>query len=358
MKFQCTQDEKWGDWRPHLAMIISNPSQKPELDRKAIITLGDTLHNRGDLFAAQFCYLMAKIEFSRYADVKQDSSVIVNNAANAVRLILLGASCHKNFCDFATDEAIIMTEIYEYACTLSNENFSIIEFQPYKFVLGTRMLDYGFHLKSLMYMEQISAHIQRNPTRYERSFIERVYNLAERLKFYDPVQEKTIDAMIDDDSGALASPIGHQQWQNDLLTLLGQFPAEYVPENVQQPSYDQNNIDKEFVQLNKQFSDLNMQYQQSAPQSMDYNNMGYNQQPDTQPVESYGNTEGQNDPYQQTNNQYEDNLAQQSYYQPDLYQTNSNEMNYGADPNQFQLQSADDQYVNNYIQTEVILFRK
>lgn len=62
----CLQDQKWGDWRPHLSMILSNTSQKPELDRKAITTLGDSLFNRGDLYAAHFCYLMAQVGFGRY----------------------------------------------------------------------------------------------------------------------------------------------------------------------------------------------------------------------------------------------------------------------------------------------------
>lgn len=205
-------------------MIISNPSQKHELDRKAIITLGDSLNNRGDLFAAQFCYLMAKVEFSRYSDVKADTCVILNNAANAVRLILLGASCHKNFGEFARDEAIIMTEIYEYACALSVQDFSIIEFQPYKFLLGTRMLDYGFHLKSLMYMEQVAMHIQKNPSRYEHSFVKRVYDMADLLKYYDPVLEKSLDNINDDDA-IHSSNVIQQQWQQDLFNLLHQMPV-------------------------------------------------------------------------------------------------------------------------------------
>ncbi|CAG2067370.1 unnamed protein product, partial [Timema podura] len=39
----CCADEKWGDWRPHLAMILSNCSQRPDLLRRAVIILGDTL---------------------------------------------------------------------------------------------------------------------------------------------------------------------------------------------------------------------------------------------------------------------------------------------------------------------------
>lgn len=203
-------------------MIISNPSQtNAELDRKAIITMGDTLHNRGDLFAAQFCYLMAKVEFSRYSDVKHDSSMILNHTVNAGRLILLGTSCYKSsFADFATDEAIIMTEIYEYACSLPNSQFSIVEFQPYKYLLGTRMLDYGFHLKSLLYMEQVARHIQMNPAQYNHIFIEKVHNLADKLKYYDPVLEKNVDSLNDED---ITSQInGQLQWQADLVNLLAQ----------------------------------------------------------------------------------------------------------------------------------------
>lgn len=203
-------------------MIISNPSQSNgELDRRAIITMGDTLHNRGELFGAQFCYLMAKVEFSKYSDVKHDASMILNSTTNAVRLILLGASCYKSsFADFATDEAIIMTEIYEYACALANSQFSIVEFQPYKFLLATRMLDYGFHLKPLLYMEQLALHIQMNPNRYERSFIEKVYKMADKLKYYDPVLEKYLDNLNEEDSTSLSS--GQLQWQQDLANLLGQ----------------------------------------------------------------------------------------------------------------------------------------
>lgn len=188
--------------------------------------MGDTLHNRGDLFAAQFCYLMARVEFSKYSDVKHDASIILNNTANAVRLILLGSSAYKaTFAEFATDEAIIMTEIYEYACTLANSQFSIVEFQPYKYLLGTRMLDYGFHLKSLLYMEQVALHIQKNASHYDRSFIERVYSMGDKLKYFDPVLEKSLDNLNDEEG--LLSGDTTPQWQTDLLSLLGAFPVIY-----------------------------------------------------------------------------------------------------------------------------------
>ena len=46
--------------------------------------------------------------------------------------------------------------------------------QPYKYLLATRMLDYGYHLRSLMYMEQVSLHIEKDVSKYEATFINRV----------------------------------------------------------------------------------------------------------------------------------------------------------------------------------------
>ena len=41
--FQCCGDEQWGDWRPHLAVILSNQGGDPELYQRTIVTMGDTL---------------------------------------------------------------------------------------------------------------------------------------------------------------------------------------------------------------------------------------------------------------------------------------------------------------------------
>lgn len=97
-------------------MILSNTTQRPELDRKAITTLADTLQSRGSLYAAQFCYLMAQVEFSRYG-------------STTARMVLLGSNHNKPFKQFAQNESIYMTEIYEYACSLNDASFLIPEFQ-------------------------------------------------------------------------------------------------------------------------------------------------------------------------------------------------------------------------------------
>jgi hypothetical protein len=111
-------DDKWGDWRPHLAMIISNCTDKPDLVKRSIIALGDLLQNRGDLFGSQFCYLLVDPQFGQYNDSNS-------------KIVLLGASHHRTFREFASNEAIIMTEVYEYARNLhqNQECYFIPELQ-------------------------------------------------------------------------------------------------------------------------------------------------------------------------------------------------------------------------------------
>ncbi|XP_018796991.1 PREDICTED: COPII coat assembly protein sec16 isoform X2 [Bactrocera latifrons] len=258
------QDEKWGDWRPHLSMILSNTSQKPELDRKSITTLGDSLLNRGDLFAAHFCYLMAQVGFGRY----QECATLENTLQQHLpKLVLLGSSHYKYFNDFAANEAIMMTEIYEYACSLNDDKFSLVEFQPYKYLLATRLLDYGYNLRSLMYFEQIALHIQRDPCKYEPSFINKIYDFADRLKYYDPVLERSMDDQQHHTEGGLNSQLPNfeeQKWLQDLRALAVQHKNEYTSPAA--PVYGQiadtqSQIDQQFVEINKQFNELNLQYQ-------------------------------------------------------------------------------------------------
>lgn len=40
---QCCGDATWGDWRPHLAVMLSNKVGDMDLNHRAIITMGDSL---------------------------------------------------------------------------------------------------------------------------------------------------------------------------------------------------------------------------------------------------------------------------------------------------------------------------
>ena len=52
----------------HFKFILSLTSHTTDLDIRSIKTLGDTLHDKGFLYAGQFCYLMAELEFGSYAN--------------------------------------------------------------------------------------------------------------------------------------------------------------------------------------------------------------------------------------------------------------------------------------------------
>ncbi|KFB44795.1 hypothetical protein ZHAS_00012702 [Anopheles sinensis] len=287
-------DEKWGDWRPHLAMLMSNSSAKPELIKKSITTLGDTLLNRGDLYAAHFCYLLSDVAFGRFADVKQDAAL---TGGSAVRLVLLGAAHHhRNFRELSTNESIMMTEIYEYARSLNEDRYSIAELQRYKYLLACRMLDQGMQLKCLLYMEQIAEQILQDSYRFDTDFVRKVYTMGDRLKYYDPVMEKALDESVDNTGrGNIYANVEDPQWLrrlNEILlsntTLHG--GANYN-NNEGQPTYDyggyglgldhtqqatsnagqeqtsvsgypteQSDINKQFSEISHQLGQLNLQY--------------------------------------------------------------------------------------------------
>uniref|UniRef100_A0A1E1X407 Protein transport protein sec16 n=1 Tax=Amblyomma aureolatum TaxID=187763 RepID=A0A1E1X407_9ACAR len=168
----CIADDKWGDWRPHLAMILSNPSSRPEVDARSITTLGDVLASRGCLSAAHFCYLMAQVEFGSYS-------------CKSSKLVLLGSS-HQTlpFEEFASNEAVQCTEIYEYSQSLANAGYMLPHLQVYKFLHATRLAEYGFAQEALHYCEVLAEAMARQCG--STQLAAQTYELASRLKYHDP----------------------------------------------------------------------------------------------------------------------------------------------------------------------------
>ncbi|XP_017783965.1 PREDICTED: protein transport protein Sec16A isoform X2 [Nicrophorus vespilloides] len=296
------QDEKWGDWRPHLAMILSNTTQRPELHRKAITTLADTLMSRGSLYAAQFCYLMAEVGFSRYG-------------SDGAKLVLLGSdhTC-RPFHSFATNDAIHMTEVYEYARSLSDANFIIPEFQAYKYLLATRLADRGFLETALSYLERVSMSIIQNPANSQPTLINRVCEMANRLKYNDPVSDEDLVEDLD-----VNRP--DSSWLQDLKVVQNQYSLGLITHdslanlNIGTPDMEQH----EQSNLNHAEDDWNQQ-----PDVVDQPQYGEQQQQwppqeqqeyihqQQQPVPDQGGFSGQ---YNQWNHQ------QHSYSQPEMQST-------------------------------------
>ncbi|EDW81866.2 uncharacterized protein Dwil_GK25487 [Drosophila willistoni] len=331
------KDEQWGDWRSHLSILVTNKSRQPEYDRSSVVALGDTLFQRGDIYAAHFCYLVAQEEFGRYDSTATEQTTLT---ANVPKLILLGASHYKHFNEFASNEAIIMTEIYEYARSLFDQKFSIANFQHYKFLLATRILDYGQHFRCTNYLEQIARHIEIKPESYDSDFIQRVYNLAERLRYHDPILMNRVFFASPPNAAANGSSSSNNNkdtlseektWLRQLRAL-----ADTTTYPQQQQQQLQNDIDQQFAEVNKQFRELNMQYDDTLQVAKDAAQpTDLQQQPNVQQPEYYE----QPHPEQETLNDPNGQLQQQ---QPQQAQVVPPPMFY--DPSAVQQQAATGQY--------------
>nr|XP_019584195.1 PREDICTED: protein transport protein Sec16B isoform X1 [Rhinolophus sinicus]XP_019584287.1 PREDICTED: protein transport protein Sec16B isoform X1 [Rhinolophus sinicus] len=170
----CCGDKQWGDWRPHLAVILSNQGGDPELHQRAIVTMGDTLAGKGLVEAAHFCYLMAHVPFGHYT-VKTD------------HLVLLGSSHSQEFLKFATNEAIQRTEIFEYCQMLGRPKSFIPSFQVYKLLYASRLADYGLASQALHYCEAIGTALHSQGESIHPVLLVELLKLAEKLKLSDPL---------------------------------------------------------------------------------------------------------------------------------------------------------------------------
>ncbi|NXT71288.1 SC16B protein, partial [Chaetops frenatus] len=171
----CCGDATWGDWRPHLAVMLSNKVGDTELNHRAIVTMGDTLASKGAVEAAHFCYLMADIPFGYFG-------------AKADRMALLGSSHRQVFSQFARTEAIQRMEIFEYCQQLRQPEFFLLPFQVvYKLLYASRLADHGLPAQALQYCEQISAVLLRQDPAAHPVLAQQVVRLAERLKLSDPL---------------------------------------------------------------------------------------------------------------------------------------------------------------------------
>ncbi|XP_033642753.1 protein transport protein Sec16A-like isoform X3 [Asterias rubens] len=165
-------DEKWGDWRPHLAMILSNLSPDSELDSKSIVTLGDSLASRGLLKASHFVYLMAQVGLGVYG-------------SKTTKMVMIGASHSLPFQNFALNSNIQQTEVYEYAQLLANKHYSLPNYQPYKFIYATRLAEHGFTTQALHYCEVVAKAVLYMPSLYSSTLVNQICQLSDRLVYHD-----------------------------------------------------------------------------------------------------------------------------------------------------------------------------
>ncbi|XP_054583178.1 protein transport protein Sec16A [Eptesicus fuscus] len=169
----CCGDEKWGDWRPHLAMVLSNLNNNMDVESRTMATMGDTLASKGLLDAAHFCYLMAEVGFGVYTK-------------KATKLVLIGSNHSLPFSKFATNEAIQRTEAYEYAQSLGTQSGPMPNFQVFKFIYSCRLADMGLATQAFHYCEVIAKGILLQPHTHSPVLISQLVQIASQLRLFDP----------------------------------------------------------------------------------------------------------------------------------------------------------------------------
>lgn len=169
----CCGDEKWGDWRPHLAMVLSNLNNNMDVESRTMATMGDTLASKGLLDAAHFCYLMAQVGFGVYTK-------------KTTKLVLIGSNHSLPFLKFATNEAIQRTEAYEYAQSLGVHTCSLPNFQVFKFIYLCRLAEMGLATQAFHYCEVIAKNILAQPDAYSPVLITQLIQMASQLCLFDP----------------------------------------------------------------------------------------------------------------------------------------------------------------------------
>uniref|UniRef100_A0A8C8R8C4 Protein transport protein sec16 n=1 Tax=Pelusios castaneus TaxID=367368 RepID=A0A8C8R8C4_9SAUR len=174
----CCGDEKWGDWRPHLAMVLSNLTSNMDVESRTFTTMGDTLASKGLLDAAHFCYLMAQMGFGVYTK-------------KTTKLVLIGSNHSLPFLKFATNEAIQRTEAYEYAQSLGSQPCCLPNFQVFKFIYACRLAEMGLAAQAFHYCEVISKTVLKNPYYYSPVLISQLIQISSQLRLFDPqIKEK------------------------------------------------------------------------------------------------------------------------------------------------------------------------
>ncbi|CAG9575325.1 unnamed protein product [Danaus chrysippus] len=193
----CVSDARWGDWRPHAAILLSNTSARPDHDRRNLTQLGDTLHGRGLIYSAQFCYLSAGVPFGVHPLAPLSARPASSAAPPRLQERVL-------------DQLVV-----------------------YKLLLATRLTDAGEAERALRYVEQAARALTAGPRGDDtRALAHAVATLADRLKYFDPAlhdePEGGGEAAGESAAGTVAGVAGsgseeasprHQQWLTDVTEL-------------------------------------------------------------------------------------------------------------------------------------------
>ncbi|KAF2840301.1 hypothetical protein M501DRAFT_1002627 [Patellaria atrata CBS 101060] len=157
-------------WRETLLLILSNRS---EGDSQAILSLGKLLAGYGRVEAAHTCYLFAR------------PLVHLSGADDPIsNIVLLGFDHMNHRLETGSDlESILLTEVYEYALSLSGST-PIPHLQPYKLQHALTLAEYGYRSEAQSYCDAIFTAIKSTTKAspyYHGQFVGPLEDLSKRL---------------------------------------------------------------------------------------------------------------------------------------------------------------------------------
>ncbi|RMZ67153.1 COPII coat assembly sec16 [Pyrenophora seminiperda CCB06] len=160
-------------WRETVALILNNRS---EGDASALLSLGKLLGQYGRIEAAHVCFIFAR------------TVVRVGGVDDPVAdLVLLGADHRMNPLEMGIElEPILLTEVYEFALSLSSPtgSYMIPHLQNYKLAHAYQLAENGHRTDAQAYCDAIAAAIKATTTispYYNAAFIASLDDLSKRL---------------------------------------------------------------------------------------------------------------------------------------------------------------------------------
>ena len=158
-------------WRESLCLILSN--RTPE-DGQAIMSLGKLLADYGRMEAAHTCFLFAR----NLARIGGPDDLLSN-------ICLFGADHVHRGHDFGRDmDAILLTELYEFALSLATPSAVIPHLQPFKFWHAALLAENGQRSEAQQYCDAILT-AMKSTTRpspyYHGGLISQLDDLSKRL---------------------------------------------------------------------------------------------------------------------------------------------------------------------------------
>jgi hypothetical protein len=160
-------------WRETVALIMNNRS---EGDALALLSLGRLLAQYGRVEAAHICFLFARsvVKISGVDDAQAD-------------LVLIGADHRQYPLEVGVDlEPILLTEVYEFALSLSSQSSSHIlpHLQNYKLAHAYVLAENGHRADAQAYCDTIAAAMKATTVispYYNAAFIASLDDLSKRL---------------------------------------------------------------------------------------------------------------------------------------------------------------------------------